>query len=194
MMVTGKAEFVRFRKQTIKMIRTGTGKSPCAGPVLCKAFCLMTLLVIMLEALCCHSHQMKSDSHVSMASVHAQISQRIDESKRSWNHWHACAGILCSPEIPPIEKVRKLTTVTFLGYIMTCCVDAEITAYSDGSGAGKALQAEITCSACFLRTDTGHRQLWPGGADGGHLTIYSGCPAVRPAERYYGPSVLRHLF
>ena len=110
-------------------------------------------------------HQMKSDSRASMASVHAQISQRIDESITLLESL-ACLPEFYSPEIPPIEKVRKLDQMSpFFGYMMICYVDAEITVYSDGSEPA-SLASRDYMQRLFSTGQTQVTDSFAAGADG----------------------------
>ena len=96
-------------------------------------FCLLILAVIMLGGGLLSFSLMNARAHASLASTHAQISQRIDESVTLLE---SLAGLpeFYDPSIPPIDKVKKLDQMApHFGYLMICYVDSDIVVYSDGS-------------------------------------------------------------
>jgi len=129
--------------------------------------------------------QMKSDGTASLASVHAQISQRIDESITLLE---SLAGMseFYDPEVPPIEKVRKLDQMApYFGYLMICYVDADITVYSD------AAEPASLASRDYMQRlfSTGERQVtdsFAAGADGTTLNYTVAVPLFDKQENITG--------
>ena len=96
-------------------------------------FCALVMLVILLGGGVLTIDRMKADAQASISASHAQVFQRIDgavdllESLASLPEFY-------DPQIPPIDKVKKLDQMSpYFGYMMICYVDADIVVYSDGS-------------------------------------------------------------
>ena len=128
-------------------------------------FCALLLLVILIGGAVLSLSQMKTRAKSSLTSSHAQISQRIEESVTLLE---SLAGLpeFYDPEIPPIEKVKKLDQMSpHFGYLMICYVDADIIVYSDGSEPASLASREYM-QQLF---STGQRQVtdsFAAGADG----------------------------
>jgi len=148
-------------------------------------FCLLTVLVIMLGGAALTFRQMKSDATASLASVHAQISQRIDESITLLESLAALPEFY-DPGVPPIEKVRKLDQMSpYFGYLMICYVDADITVYSDGSEPA-SLASRDYMQRLF---STGERQVtdsFAAGADGVTLNYTVAVPLFDKQQNITG--------
>lgn len=128
-------------------------------------FCLLVLVVIMVGGAILACGQMEADAEASLTSVHAQISQRISESVNLLESLAALPEFY-DPDIPPIDKVKKLDQMSpYFGYMMICYVDADITVYSDGS------EPASLASRDYMQRlySTGQRQVtdsFAAGADG----------------------------
>lgn len=148
-------------------------------------FCLLTILIIMLGGVFLTFQQMKSDVKTSLTSVHAQISQRIDESITLLESL-ASLPEFYDPEIPPIEKVQKLDQMApYFGYLLICYVDADITVYSDGSEPA-SLASRDYMQKLF---STGERQVtdsFAAGADGTTLNYTVAVPLFDEQENITG--------
>ena len=123
-------------------------------------FCLLVLVVIIVGGAILACGQMEADAEASLTSVHAQISQRISESVNLLESLAALPEFY-DPDIPPIDKVKKLDQMSpYFGYMMICYVDADITVYSDGSEpASLASRDYMPVSYTHLLTDAGIAQL-----------------------------------
>lgn len=148
-------------------------------------FCLLIVLVIMLGGAVLTFRQMKSGVEASLASVHAQISQRIDESITLLESL-ASLPEFYDPNIPPIEKVKKLDQMApYFGYLMICYVDADITVYSDG-----AEPASLASRDYMQRLfSTGERQVtdsFAAGADGTTLNYTVAVPLFDEQDNITG--------
>ena len=128
-------------------------------------FCLLVLVVIIVGGAILACGQMEADAEASLTSVHAQISQRISESVNLLESLAALPEFY-DPDIPPIDKVKKLDQMSpYFGYMMICYVDADITVYSDGS------EPASLASRDYMQRlySTGQRQVtdsFAAGADG----------------------------
>ncbi|RGZ01844.1 sensor domain-containing diguanylate cyclase [Clostridium sp. AM58-1XD] len=140
-------------------------------------FCLMTLVIMLLGAAVLSVGRMKSDARASLASVHAQTSQRVNESITLLESL-ASLPEFYDPEVPPIEKVKKLDQMSpYFGYLMICYVDSDITVYSDGSEPA-SLASRDYMQKLF---STGKRQVtdsFAAGADGVTLNYTVAVPLV----------------
>ncbi|BFL47837.1 sensor domain-containing diguanylate cyclase [Lactonifactor longoviformis] len=149
------------------------------------AFCLLTLLVVMLGGAVLSFSGMREDAEASLAGVHAQISQRVTESITLLE---ALAGLpeFYDPKIPPIEKVKKLDQMSpRFGYLMICYVDADITVYSDGE------EPASLASRDYMQRlySTGKRQVtdsFAAGADGVTLNYTVAVPLCDEAKNITG--------
>lgn len=128
-------------------------------------FCLLMFVIIMFGGAVLSFSQMKSDAQILLSNVHAQTSQRIDESITLLESL-ASLPEFYDPNIPPIEKVKKLDQMSpYFGYLMICYVDSNITVYSDGSEPA-SLASRDYMQRLF---STGQRQVtdsFAAGADG----------------------------
>ena len=96
-------------------------------------FCLLIFITILFGGAVLSFSQMKSDAQILLSNVHAQTSQRIDESITLLESL-ASLPEFYDPSVPPVEKVKKLDQMSpYFGYLMICYVDSNITVYSDGS-------------------------------------------------------------
>ena len=122
-------------------------------------------VIIMFGGAVLSFSQMKSDAQILLSNVHAQTSQRIDESITLLESL-ASLPEFYDPNIPPIEKVKKLDQMSpYFGYLMICYVDSNITVYSDGSEPA-SLASRDYMQRLF---STGQRQVtdsFAAGADG----------------------------
>lgn len=128
-------------------------------------FCLLMFVIIMFGGAVLSFSQMKSDAQILLSNVHAQTSQRIDESITLLESL-ASLPEFYDPNVPPIEKVKKLDQMSpYFGYLMICYVDSNITVYSDGSEPA-SLASRDYMQRLF---STGQRQVtdsFAAGADG----------------------------
>lgn len=140
-------------------------------------FCLLTLLISLLGGAVYSFLQMKSKASVLLTSVHAQTSQRINETT-SLLESLASLPEFYDPDIPPIEKVKKLDHISpYFNYLMICFVDADITVYSDGS------EPVSLASRDYMQRlfSTGQRQVtdsFAAGADGVTLNYTVAVPLL----------------
>ena len=127
-------------------------------------FCLM-ILVIGIGGAGLSLSRMRAEAKAALTSVHAQTSQRIEES---FQLLEALASLpeFYDPTRDPIEKVKKLDQMSpYFGYLMICYVDADITVYSDGSEPASLASREYM----QWLFSTGERQItdsFAAGADG----------------------------
>ena len=125
----------------------------------------MVLSVVLAGGAILSVRRMKSDAEASLTASHAQISQRIEGAV---NLLESLAGLpeFYDPDIPPIDKVKKLDQMSpFFGYLMLCYVDSDIIVYSDGSEPA-SLASRDYMQRLF---STGQRQVtdsFAAGADG----------------------------
>lgn len=128
-------------------------------------FCLLIFITILFGGAVLSFSQMKSDAQILLSNVHAQTSQRIDESITLLESL-ASLPEFYDPSVPPIEKVKKLDQMSpYFGYLMICYVDSNITVYSDGSEPA-SLASRDYMQQLF---STGQRQVtdsFAAGADG----------------------------
>ena len=121
--------------------------------------------------------QMKSNAQVLLSNVHAQTSQRIDESITLLESL-ASLPEFYDPNVPPIEKVKKLDQMSpYFDYLMICYVDSNITVYSDGSEPA-SLASRDYMQRLF---STGQRQVtdsFAAGADGVTLNYTVAVPLL----------------
>lgn len=140
-------------------------------------FCLLTLLVSLIGGAVYSFHQMKSKARVLLTSVHAQTSQRINETISLLESLASLPEFYDS-DIQPLEKVKKLDQMSpYFGYLMICYVDADITVYSDGSEPA-SLASRDYMQQLF---STGQRQVtdsFVAGADGVTLNYTVAVPLL----------------
>ena len=84
------------------------------------ALCALIIVIVFLGGGILSLRRMQSDARVSLIASHAQISQRVDgtidllESLASLPEFY-------DPQIPPIDKVKKLDQMSpYFGYMMIC--------------------------------------------------------------------------
>ncbi|MDO4273820.1 MAG: sensor domain-containing diguanylate cyclase [Eubacteriales bacterium] len=148
-------------------------------------FCLLTVAAILLGGVFLSVNQMKSDAKASVVTVHAQISQRVEESIKLLE---SLAGLreFYDPAVEPIEKVRKLDQMSpYFGYLMICYVDSDITVYSDGSEPASLASREYM-QQLFA---TGQRQVtdsFAAGADGVTLNYTVAVPLFDQEDNITG--------
>lgn len=148
-------------------------------------FCLLILLIMLLGGAILSVTRMKSDAQASMDSVHAQISQRVNESLTLLESL-ASLREYYDPEVPPIEKVKKLDQISpYFGYLMICYVDEDINVYSDG-----AEPASLASRDYMQRLfSTGQRQVtdsFAAGADGVTLNYTVAVPLFDQEDNITG--------
>ena len=140
-------------------------------------FCLLIFATIMLGGAVLSFSQMKSNAQVLLSNVHAQTSQRIDESITLLESL-ASLPEFYDPNVPPIEKVKKLDQMSpYFDYLMICYVDSNITVYSDGSEPA-SLASRDYMQRLF---STGQRQVtdsFAAGADGVTLNYTVAVPLL----------------
>ena len=96
-------------------------------------FCILVLVIILLGGGVLSVSRMKTDANASLTASHARISQRVEGAV---NLLESLASLpeFYDPEVPPIDKVKKLDQMNpYFGYMMICYVDSDIIVYSDGS-------------------------------------------------------------
>lgn len=148
-------------------------------------FCLLVLLVLLLGGAILSVHQMKTDAYALLDNVHAQVSQRIEESV---NLLESLADLpeFYDPNVLPIEKVKKLDQMApHFGYLMLCYVDSDITVYSDGSEPA-SLASRDYMQQLF---STGQRQVtdsFAAGADGVTLNYTVAVPLFDQQQNITG--------
>lgn len=138
-------------------------------------FCVVVIVFILVGGGLLSINRMKSDAETSLRSSQAQISQRVTgaidllESLASLKDYY-------DPEIPPIDKVRKLDQLSpYFGYMMICYVDKDIIVYSDGAEPASLASREYM-QQLFA---TGQRQVtdsFAAGADGTTLNYTVAVP------------------
>lgn len=157
------------------------------SPIICYSavFCALVLAIVLLGGGILSVSRMKSDAEVSLIASHAQISQRV---AGAINLLESLAGLpeFYDPEIPPINKVKKLDQMTpYFGYMMICYVDSNIVVYSDGSE-----PASLTSRNYMQRLfSTGQRQVtdsFAAGADGVTLNYTVAVPLLDQQGRITG--------
>ena len=148
-------------------------------------FCILIFVIVLLGGGVLSVSRMKSDARSSLVASHAQISQRVTgaiellESLASLPEFY-------DPEIPPIDKVKKLDQMNpYFGYMMTCYVDSQIIVYSDGSEPA-SLASRDYMQRLF---STGQKQVtdsFAAGADGITLNYTVAVPLLDEQEKITG--------
>lgn len=128
-------------------------------------FCVLVLVAILMGGAALSVGQMKSKAEASLLGAHAQTAQRVEgaidllESLASLPEFY-------DPDVPPIEKVRKLDQMSpYFGYMMICYVDSDITVYSDGSEPASLASREYM-QRLFATGQTQVTDSFAAGADG----------------------------
>lgn len=138
-------------------------------------FCALVMLVVLGGGGVLSAGRMKMDAQTSLAASHAQISQRVNGAVRLLESL-ASLPEFYDPEVPPIDKVKKLDQMNpYLGYMMICYVDADIFVYSDGDEPA-SLASRDYMQRLF---STGQRQVtdsFAAGADGATLNYTVAVP------------------
>lgn len=148
-------------------------------------FCAMVMVIVLLGGAFLSFGQMKSKAELSMTGSYALISQRVGETI---DLLESLANLpeFYDPEIPPIDKVRKLDQMSpYFGYMMICYVDADIIVYSDGSEPA-SLASRDYMQRLF---STGQRQVtdsFAAGADGATLNYTVAVPLKNQEGRITG--------
>lgn len=138
-------------------------------------FCITVILIILFGSAVLSLGQMRSKAELSLTESYAQITQRVNgtiallESLADLPEYY-------NPEIPPIDKVKKLDRMSpHFGYMMICYVDSEINVYSDGSEPASLASREYM-QQLF---STGQKQVtdsFAAGADGSTLNYTVAVP------------------
>ena len=128
-------------------------------------FCVLVFLVVMLGGTVHSIRRMRSNAQVALSGSQSQISQRVAgavsllESLASLPEYY-------DPEVPPIEKVRKLDRLSpYFGFMMMCYVDADIIVYSDGEEPA-SLASRDYMQRLFSTGQTQVTDSFAAGADG----------------------------
>ena len=148
-------------------------------------FCAFVTAFILLGGALLSVSRMRSDAKASLNSSQAQISQRVTgainllESLASLPDYY-------DPEIPPIDKVKRLDRLSpYFGYMMICYVDKNIIVYSDGAEPA-SLASRDYMQQLFA---TGQRQVtdsFAAGADGTTLNYTVAVPLKDQQENITG--------
>ncbi len=140
-------------------------------------FCILIILVVFLGGGVLSVSRMSVDAKASLATSHAQISQRVDGAVRLLQSL-ASLPEFHDPLVPPIDKVKKLDQMCpYFGYMMICYVDADIVVYSDGSEPA-SLASRDYMQRLF---STGQKQVtdsFAAGADGATLNYTVAVPLL----------------
>ena len=138
-------------------------------------FCIAVVIIILLGGTVLSISQMKSKADLSLKGSYALISQRVNGSIELLESM-ADLPEFYDPDIPPIEKVKKLDQMSpHFGYLMICYVDSDILVYSDGSEPA-SLASRDYMQRLF---STGRRQVtdsFAAGADGSTLNYTVAVP------------------
>lgn len=148
-------------------------------------FCLLTLAVILAGGAVLSAGQMKKDARASLASVHAQTSQRVKESITLLESL-ASLPEFYDPAVPAIDKVKKLDQMSpYFGYLMICYVDSDITVYSDGSEPA-SLASRDYMQQLFSTGENQVTDSFAAGADGVTLNYTVAVPLRTPQGNITG--------
>lgn len=138
-------------------------------------FCIAVVIIILLGGTVLSISQMKSKADLSLKGSYALISQRVNGSIELLESM-ADLPEFYDPDVPPIEKVKKLDQMSpHFGYLMICYVDSDILVYSDGSEPA-SLASRDYMQRLF---STGRRQVtdsFAAGADGSTLNYTVAVP------------------
>lgn len=140
-------------------------------------FCLLIMITVFIGGGVLSAGRMKTDAETSLVAGHARISQRV---RGAVSLLESLAGLseYYDPDIPPIEKVKKLDQMSpYFGYMMICYVDSDIYVYSNGSEPA-SLASRDYMQRLF---STGKRQVtdsFAAGADGATLNYTVAVPLL----------------
>jgi len=138
-------------------------------------FCVIVLIIIFFGGAILSINQMKSKAELSLTGSDALISERVNGTIEFLESL-ADLPEFYDPEVPPIDKVKKLDQMSpHFGYMMICYVDADIIVYSDGSEPASLASREYM-QQLF---STGQRQVtdsFAAGADGATLNYTVAVP------------------
>ncbi len=148
-------------------------------------FCALIFVIVLLGGGVLSIRRMSTDAAASLTASHAQLSQRVAgaidllESLASLPEFY-------DPDLPPIDKVKKLDQLSpYFGYMMLCYVDSDIIVYSDGSEPA-SLASRDYMQRLF---STGQRQVtdsFAAGADGSTLNYTVAVPLLDEAGTITG--------
>ena len=140
-------------------------------------FCVLVLLFVMLGGSVHSIRRMESNAEVALSGSQSRISQRVTGAV---NLLKSLASLpeYYDPQIPPIEKVKKLDQLSpYFGYMMICFVDADIIVYSDGeepaSLASREYMQQLFSTGQIQVTDS-----FAAGADGVTLNYTVAVPLL----------------
>lgn len=140
-------------------------------------FCALVMIVVFFGGGFLSVSRMRSNAEASLTASHARVSQRVNGAI---NLLESLASLpeFYDPELPPIDKVKKLDQMSpYFGYMMICYVDADIIVYSDG-----AEPASLASRDYMQRLfSTGQRQVtdsFAAGADGTTLNYTVAVPLM----------------
>lgn len=140
-------------------------------------FCALVMIVAFLGCGVLSARRMTADAEAALAASHAQISQRVAGSVDLLESL-ANLSEFYDPQVPPIDKVKKLDQMSpHFGYMMICYVDSDIIVYSDGSEPASLASREYM-QQLF---STGQRQVtdsFAAGADGVTLNYTVAVPLL----------------
>ena len=140
-------------------------------------FCALFMGIAFMGGCVLSAGRLRSETEAALTASHGQISQKVAgavdllESLASLPEYY-------DPDIPPIDKVKKLDQISpYFGYMMICYVDSDITVYSDGAEPA-SLASRDYMQQLF---STGRRQVtdsFAAGADGVTLNYTVAVPLM----------------
>lgn len=149
------------------------------------AFCVLVLAVFLSEGVLRTLGSMESRANTSLEGSRARVSQRIGGAL---DLLKSLAGLpeFYDPEIPSIEKVRKLDQMCpYFGYLMICYVDSDINVYSDGSEPA-SLASRDYMQKLFATGQSQVTDSFAAGADGITLNYTAAVPLIDPQGNITG--------
>lgn len=148
-------------------------------------FCVLVMIIVFLGGGVLSASRMRSDAEGLLTASHAQISQRVDGAVKLLESL-ASLPEFYDPEVPPIDKVKKLDQMNpYFGYMMICFVDANILVYTDGAEPA-SLASRDYMQRLFA---TGQKQVtdsFAAGADGATLNYTVAVPLKDEQETITG--------
>ena len=142
-------------------------------------FCLLSLITVFIGGVILAASQMKSAAGAAMSASCAQVSQRVEGAVDLLEALSVLPEYY-DPSIPPIDKVKKLNQMSpYLGYMMICFVDSNITVYSDGSEPA-SLASRDYMQRLFAAGETQITDSFAAGADGVTLNYTVAVPLKDP--------------